>query len=192
MMVDHNVLKDEISSATRYRKLQDIRASIPAYKRRVPLTISAELEGRVNEKLMTFDYPICSAARIRVIFTNGLSKPLDPEECHYAMSRGMKLSDYIFSRYISARDFEIEDSNVIGTRSLGIYSETAKEELTPRRSFTELTPGELRERIEFLMKKVETIERIGNIYAQNIPKMARDVNDMKAKMDLIYKKVIGE
>ena len=57
-------------------------------------------------------------------------------------------------------------------------------------AFTTLTSTELNERVEFLMKKVEGLERISAIYAENMPKMARDMNDLKEKVDKIYKKVI--
>ena len=95
-MMGHNVLKDKISAASRYRKLQDLKLAINSLKRKAPLSISSELEARVTEKLRTFDYPICSVAKIKIIFSNGLSKELEPDDCQKAMAKGMKLSDYFF------------------------------------------------------------------------------------------------
>ena len=189
-MMDHNVLRDEISAASRYRKLQDLKLTIEGLKRKLPLSIAAELEARVTEKLRTFDYPICSVARIKIIFSNGLSKYLDQDECQKAMARGMKLSDYLFSRYISVKDFEISSSEILGSRNFGIYSEPSKVFASQNEEFTPLSSEELRERLDFLSKRVESLERVGTIYAENIPKLARDMNDLKEKVDKIYRKVI--
>ena len=190
-MMDHNVLRDEISVANRYRQLQDLKLTITGQRRKLPISISTELEARLSEKLRTFDYPICNAAKVKIIFSNGLSKDMDPDECQKAMGRGMKLSDYIFSRYISAKDFEILASDTIGTRNLGIYSDSTEEPTTSYSNLTPLSDTELRERIDFLVKKVESLEKLETIYAENIPKMARDVNDMKEKIDKIYKRILN-
>lgn len=191
-MMDHNVLRDEIFSANRYRKLQDLKLSISGLKMKVPLSISAELEGRILEKIRTFDYPMCTSARIKVIFSNGLSRELEPDECHYAMSRGMKLSDYIFSHYVSARDFEIESPEILGTKNFGVFSDQAEPEVNDSIDFTSMAPAALRERVDFLLKKVENLEKIESIYAESLPKMARDMNELKEKVDKIYKRVVRE
>ncbi len=188
-MVDHNVLKEEISSSKRYRKLLDLKLTISGLRKKLPISISTELEGRIIEKIRTFDYPICSVATIKVIFTNGLSKALEPDECHYAMARGMKLSDYIFSHYASARDFQIESSELVGIRSGFMADEESAAESKENNEFSPLNPYALTERLNFILKKVDSLERLEAIYAENIPKMARDVNDLKDKVDKIYKKV---
>lgn len=187
MMADHNVLKDEIVSASRYIKLLDLRSTISGLKRKLPISISMELEGRVTEKLRTFDYPICNASKIKVIFSNGLSKELDPEECVYAQTNGLKLSNYIFSHYVSAKDFEIEAANRIGSYNVGYLTEEADKKYDVNASFTPLSNSELSEKIGFLMKRVENLERIETVFAENLPKMARDMHDLKDKVDKIYK-----
>lgn len=188
-MVDHNVLKDEISEATRFRKLQDLKSTISGLKRKLPLSISMELEGRVIEKMRTFNYPICSVATIRVIFSNGLSKALEPEECIYAQARGMKLSTYIFSHYVSARDFEIQEIKPLGSTNMGYLTEDEDKKYESDPSFTPLSNYELRERVDFLLKRVENLERMEMVFAENLPKMARDMGDMKDKLDRIYKAI---
>lgn len=188
-MVDHNVLKEEIASSKRYRKLLDLKLTISGYRKQLPISISTELEGRIIEKIRTFDYPICSVATVKVIFTNGLSKALEPEECHNAMARGMKLSDYIFSHYASARDFLIESSEFVGTRRGLMTVGESDSETDGRNDFSPLNPYALTERMNFILKKVDSLEKMEAIYAENIPKMARDMNDLKDKVDKIYKKV---
>ncbi len=188
--MDHNLFREEISSSNRYRKLRDLKITITGQKRKLPLSISTELEARVTEKLRTFDYPICNVAKIKIIFSNGLSKIMEPDECQKAMARGMKLSDYIFSRYVSAKDFEIEASEIIGTRNFGIFSDSAENPVKTDSGLTPLSDSELRERIDFLVRKVESLERLETIYAENIPRMARDMNDLREKMDVIYRRLV--
>ncbi len=70
------------------------------------------------------------------------------------MARGMKLSDCVFPKYISAKDFEIGSLDFVGSRNLGIYSDltiTYDREQT----FTTMISTELSERVEFLIKRVE-------------------------------------
>lgn len=190
-MMDHNILKEEIVGANRYLKLQDLRVTISGLKRGLPISISTELNGRITEKLRTFDYPICSVAKVRVIFTNGLSKDLDPEECNYAMSRGMKLSDYIFSHYPSARDFEIEPTSYLGSRNQGVYTDGFDEDPYVRKTSTPISNAALDEKLDFLLQRVENLERLETVYAENIPKLTRDVNDIKDKLDWLYRRILG-
>ena len=46
------------------------------------------------------------------------------------------------------------------------------------------------ERVDFLLRKVENLERIGEIYTENIPKIIRDMDDIKDKVEKIYRVVV--
>ena len=186
-MVDHNVLRSEISSARRYRELKNLELSISGLKHSLPVSLYTELSGRIREKIMGIEYPDCNTSSFRVIYSNGLSRPLDSEECHVAMSRGIKLSDYVFSHYVSSRDIEVEDATI---RSK--IDNTAIEKKDAWETFTDLSPAALRERVDFLMRKVENLEKIGKIYADNIPKMIREIDDIRYKVEKIYKVVVRE
>ena len=107
VMIDHNILRSEIFSAKRYLKLKELELSIYGLRNNLPVSLYTELSGRIKEKVQSFEFPDCNNSQINVIYSNGLSRPIELEECHLAMSRGNKISDYIFSRYISARDIEI-------------------------------------------------------------------------------------
>lgn len=188
-MMDHNVLRDEISYAKRYRKLQELKVSISAIKRKIPMSITAELEARLTEKFRTFDYPMCNITDVKVIFSNGLSKVLEKSECHYAMSRSMKLSDYIFSKYVSAKDFELETSEFAGSTNFGIYTDVAIKEKEKSEFNDSIIKSELEQKIDALMESISTIEKYHTVFAENIPKMARDINDLKEKIDRMQKKL---
>ncbi len=58
--------------------------------------------------------------------------------------------------------------------------------------FTVLSPAALRERVDFLLRKVENLERIEKIYTENMPKIVRDMNDIKDKVEKIYRVVVRE
>ena len=188
-MVDHNVLRSEISSARRYRELKNLELSISGLKHSLPISLYTELNGRIREKVMSFDYPNCEISRIRVIYSNGLSKPLEKDECHSIMAMGIKLPDYVFSHYVSARDIEILDA----TSEQKIPSESINEENSDiLEGFTELGPAALRERIDFLLKKVENLEKIERIYSDSIPKIVREMDSIREKVEKIYSVVVKE
>lgn len=188
-MMDHNVLRSEISSARRYRELRNLALSISGLKHSLPVSLYTELSGRIREKIMGFEYPDCNISKIRVIYSNGLSKSLEANECHQAMSRGIKLSDYVFSHYVSARDIEVEDATSVPEN---LYEGPLAEKDSILVDFTDLSPAALGERVDFLLRKVDNLERIEKIYTENIPKIVRDMDDIKSKVDRIYKVVVKE
>ena len=191
MMTDHNVLRNEISSARRYLELKELELSIYGLRNRLPVSLYTELSGRVKEKVMSFEFSDCNNSKINVIYSNGLSRPIEPEECHLAMSRGDRISDYVFSHYISARDIEIVGGNSYlkeGQPTLD-HSNSGTAEVS---IFTALSPSALSERIDFLMKKMENLEKIEKIYTDNIPKIVNDMNDLRDKVNKIYKVLIKE
>ncbi len=185
MMTDHNILRNKISSARRYLKLKELKLSINGLRNKLPVSLYTELSGRVKEKVQSFEFHDCNNSQIKAIYSNGLSNPLELEEYHLAMSRGDKISDYFFSHYISACDIEIlnatHDAKEKGSRI------NIKPEVSEVSIFTTLSPSTLSERIEFLMKKVENLGKIEKIYTVNIPKIVNDMNDLKEKVNKIYK-----
>ena len=190
--MDHNVLRDEISSARRYRELKNIEISILGLRNKIPISLYTELVGRIREKVMGFEYPQCNTSKIAIIYSNGLKKPLESEQCHIALSRGGKLSDYIFSHYVSVKDFEIEDENIKNTSKKHEVDTLMVKLGDSSESFTTLSPAALRERVDYLLKKVDSLEKIEKIYSENIPRIARDIEDLKEKVEMIYRKVINE
>ena len=73
-MVDYNVLRSEISSARRYRKLRNLELSTSGLRHSFPVSLYSELTGRIRGKIMSFEYPECNISIIRVIYSNDLLK----------------------------------------------------------------------------------------------------------------------
>lgn len=114
-MMDHNLLREEISSARRYCELKNLKMTIFGLRNKIPISLYTELGGRIGEKIIGFEYPQCNTSRITIIYSNGLMKPLETDEYHRAMSHGGKLLDYIFTHYVSMKDFEREDEIIKDT-----------------------------------------------------------------------------
>lgn len=191
-MADHNNLRDRLSGTNRYRRLIDLRREVQSSRGSIPFSIYAELENRVDEKIRTFDYPMCAQARISVLFSNGLAIELDPDECVSAMDADMKLSSYIFNKYPSAVDYNIETDNVLGTFGKREREQEHKP-IAPDKpeeiGSTPLQDNSLQQRVDLLVSKIDRLERM---YNDTIPKISQGIDELKAKMDYLYRKMIEE
>ncbi len=189
-MADHNQLKDKLTATSRYRRLIDLRREVQSSRGSIPFSVYADLENRIDEKIRGFDYPACGKTKITILFSNGLAMELDSDECVSAMKSDMRLSSYIFSKYPSAVDFNIENDVLVGTYSrsnAGSSNASEKSEKTPLH-----TPGynnDVQERVDHLMDKVDQLEKM---YNETIPKISKGMEELKSKMDFLYKKLIEE
>ncbi len=190
-MADHNILREKLSATNRYRRLVDLRREVQSSRGSMPFSIYAELENRVDEKIRTFDYPMCDRAKVTVLFSNGLAMELEPDECVSAMKTEMRLSSYIFSKYPSAVDFNIETDVLMGTRSKQAH-ETEKRNEEPVRStplHDRMDGSGLQTKVDLLVTKIDRLEKM---YNETIPKITKGIDDLKEKMDFLYKKMIEE
>lgn len=190
-MADHNMLRDKLSVTNRYRRLVDLRREVQSSRGSMPFSIYAELENRVDEKIRTFDYPMCEQAKVTVLFSNGLAMELEPDECVSAMKTEMRLSSYIFSKYPSAVDFNIETDVLLGTHGRkSPEMEGMKEEPVRSSPLREkMEGGSLQTKVDLLVTKIDRLEKM---YNETIPKITKGIDDLKEKMDFLYKKMIEE
>lgn len=190
-MADHNILREKLSATNRYRRLVDLRKEVQSSRGSMPFSIYAELENRVDEKIRTFDYPMCDQAKITVLFSNGLAMELEPDECVSAMKTEMRLSSYIFSKYPSAIDFNIETDGVLGTYGKRRTDrDEAIEEPARSSPLHERNDGRsLQTKVDLLVTKIDRLEKM---YNETIPKITKGIDDLKEKMDFLYKKMIEE
>lgn len=189
-MADHNLLRDKLSATNRYRRLVDLRREVQGSRGTLPFSIYAELENRIDEKIRTFDYPMCDQAKITVMFSNGLAMELDPEECMSAMKTDMRLSSYIFSKYPSAVDFNIDSDALVG-----MFTRKRSEEHEERREpgYSPLqgsnSSNSIQLKVDLLITKIDRLEKM---YNETIPRISKGIDELKAKMDYLYKKMVEE
>ena len=189
-MADHNQLKEKLTATTRYRRLIDLRREVQSSRGSIPFSVYADLENRIDEKIRGFDFPACGKTKITLLFSNGLAMELDNDECVSAMKNDMRLSSYIFSKYPSAVDFNIENDTLAGTYSKNDYkSSGAGEKNVSAPLHTPTYNRDVQERVDHLMDKVDQLEKM---YNETIPKISKGMEELKAKMDFLYKKLLEE
>lgn len=179
-----------MTATSRYRRLIDLRREVQSSRGSLPFSVYADLENRVDEKIRGFDYPLCGKTKITLMFSNGLAMELDSDECVSAMKSDMRLSSYIFSKYPSAVDFNIENDAMAGTYSKNAAEGKSGPEASGiAQAHSPSYQGDVQERVDHLMDKVDQLEKM---YNETIPKISMGMEELKAKMDFLYKKLIEE
>lgn len=185
------MLREKLAATNRYRRLVDLRREVQSSRGSMPFSIYAELENRVDEKIRTLDYPMCDRARITVLFSNGPAMELDHDECQSAMKAEMRLSSYIFNKYPSAVDFNIETDELVGTfgKSRGDGDQARDAGAGSSLLHQNDENMSLQTKVDFLVTKIDRLEKV---YNETIPKITKGIDDLKEKMDYLYRKMIEE
>lgn len=187
-MENHNVIKSEIDQTDRYKELVNLREKIWGLSGKFPFSVYVDLRGKVEDKINRMDYPTCDKINLQIIFPDRPSIALDTNECKTALSKGLKLSEYIFSRYPNATDYQIDSTKIYGSYE---KSSSEQEELKPDEQKFSGGPElqVLQDRVEYMIRLMNYMSRV---YADSIPKIAKDIKDINVKFELIYKKLRGE
>lgn len=194
-MENHNSIRTQIDQTNSYNDLTKLREKIWSLSGKYPFSIYVNLRGRVEEKIRSFDNPMCDQAHIRIYFNDDSKKDMEPSECKNALDEGLKLSEYIFSTYGNARDFEILPSSFLGTYSKDIIEKDAIKEFLGN-GFKNAGPNDDHKRIEVLQDRVEylirLIDHMNRVYSETIPKISSDLEDINKKFEELYNKLIGK
>lgn len=187
---DPNALKSQIVRTNRYKSLLDLRKNIRGFYGKYPFSIFVDLRGRIEEKINTFNSPMCDQARIKVIKKDGSSTQLGVEECQYAVGNKIRLSDYIFSKYADAEDFQIESKSVLGTYQNYKEEKGEKKEGSPGgTNVADPQIDVLQNRVEYLIRLMDHMSRT---YGEAIPKIVNDVKEITERLDDLYKKILRD
>ena len=93
----------------------DPAETIQNIKGSTPFTIVSDLQGRLEERIRTFEYPICDNTEMKIMFANSLLVPVIKQDCIYARNEDRKFTDYIFTKYPSASDIVIDPERITGS-----------------------------------------------------------------------------
>lgn len=185
--LDHNALKNDITVSGSYKKLLEMRRTVQALKGSFPFSVYSDLQGRVEERIKTFEYPVCADNGIKVVFSNGLSVPTEEKDCHEARDKGLKFTDFIFSKYVSAKDLAMDPGKLNKTYDKDYFRRVSRNILAgnvPKEKLSE----SLQNKVDLLMSKIDNLEKI---YNEHIPKIMENLDTLNKKMDYVYKKMVG-
>lgn len=193
-MEDHNTIRVQIDRTNHYNDLIKLREKIWSLSGKYPFSIYVNLRGRIEEKIRTFDNPMCDQAVIRIHFGNKSQKEMEPSECQNALDEGLKLSEYIFAQYKDAEDYEILPSDFLGSYNKDVIEKDAIKEFLGN-GFKGSGPNDDHKRIEVLQDRVEylirLIDHMNRVYSDTIPKIASDLEDINRKFEELYSKLVG-
>lgn len=192
-MADQNALRTRLTTVNSYRQLTALRGEIVRSKGQLPFSIYADLLSRTDEKIRTFEYPMCATAKITLMFSNGLAKELSTEECLSALSMENTLSSYIFTKYPSTSDFKMDMIDLTGTMTKDAPQqkpEEPKDPWVPPQTSPKPEPvadKKIEEEVRDLSERVDKMEKTFN---EELPKINRKMTDLEVKMDYLYFHVV--
>lgn len=194
-MEDHNSIRTQIDRTNRYNDLTKLREKIWSLSGKYPFSIYVNLRGRIEEKIKSFDYPMCDQAHIRIHFDDNSQKDMEPSECKLALDEGLRLSEYVFNNYKNATDFEILPSDFFGTYNKDIVEKDSIKEFLGN-GFNNTGPNDDHKRIEVLQDRVEylirLIDHMNRVYSETIPRISSDLEDINKKFEELYNKLVGK
>lgn len=186
-MADHNDLRRRLTSTNAYRQLTSLRGEIMRSKGQLPFSIYADILNRADEKMRTFEYPMCTMAKITIQFSNGLNTEMKTEDCLKALADDGTLSRYIFTRYPSAVDYKMDMIEVTGTKEKDVKEAKEDEKrIMPENPFKDIQPPpvqQIEEDVKKLSTRVDNLERTFN---EELPKINKKMNELDVKMDYLY------
>lgn len=190
-MDDPNALKTQIIRTNRYKSLLELRKNIRGFYGKYPFSIFVDLRGRIEEKINTFNSPMCDQASIKVVGRDGSLTPLPTEECQYAVTNKTRLSDFIFAKYPDADDFQIDVKNVLGSYASYSKESKAEDKGESTRVSRDANPqiDVLQNRVEYLIRLMDHMSRT---YGEAIPKIVNDVKEITERLDDLYRKIIRD
>lgn len=184
---DHNEIRTEILSTGSYRELLEIRRTIQNLKGSFPFTIYADLQGRVEERIRIFEYPLCESCDMKVVFSNGLTVPVVKQDCVEARGEDKKFTDHIFAKYVSTKDIVLDPSKITGTYDKDYFRRVSRNTPTSETPSGDLSQS-VQSRVDLLVAKIENFE---SMYRKDVTKIMGNLESINVKIDIIYRKIFN-
>ena len=154
----------------------------------MPFTIAADLQGRVEERIRIFEFPICDNNQMKIMFKNGLLVPVVKQDCIDARNEDRKFTDYIFEKYVSASDMVIDPDVISGSYDKDYFRKVSRNNPVEKKSQEELAQS-FQSKVDLLVTKIENFE---SMYRRDLTKIMGNLESLNVKMDYIYKKIFEE
>lgn len=154
----------------------------------MPFTIAADLQGRIEERIRIFEFPLCDTNSMKIMFKNGLLVPVVKQDCIDARNEDRKFTDYIFAKYVSASDIVIDPDGVTGSYDKDYFRKVSRNSPQIEKSQEELSRS-FQSKVDLLVTKIENFE---NMYRRDLTKIMGNLDSLNVKMDYIYRKIFEE
>ena len=154
----------------------------------MPFTIAADLQGRVEERIRIFEFPLCDTNEMKIMFKNGLLVPVVRQDCIDARNEDRKFTDYIFAKYVSASDVVIDPDRITGSYDKDYFRKVSRNSPQVEKSQEELSRS-FQSKVDLLVTKIENFE---SMYRRDLTKIMGNLDSLNVKMDYIYRKIFEE
>jgi hypothetical protein len=154
----------------------------------MPFTIAADLQGRVEERIRVFEFPLCDTNEMKIMFTNGVLVPIVKQDCIDAKNEDRKFTDHIFAKYVSASDILIDPSKITGSYDKDYFRRVSRNNPAAEKSQVELAQF-FQSKVDLLVTKIENFE---NMYRRDLTKIMGNLDSLNVKMDYIYRKIFED
>lgn len=182
-------ISDRIRVTNSYKEILSIRDRVWSLSGKIELKQFLDLRDRVEKKIGEFEVPIFNDAKVNVRCSDGTRVEIDPRSVTLIVSRGMKLSDYVFGEYPDAVDYEViyagfEDPQ---NRMPGEDFDESRVELSEPAVPKGRTLRESVERIVRLALKL--VNFLFSAYSKAFPNIAEDLRLIKMKLEELFEKI---
>jgi hypothetical protein len=154
----------------------------------MPFTIAADLQGRVEERIRIFEFPICDTDEMKIMFKNGLLVPVVKQDCIDARNEDRKFTDYIFAKYISASDIVMDPEKITGSYDKDYFRKVSRNGPAVEKTQEELSRS-FQSKVDLLVTKIENFE---SMYRKDLTKIMGNLDSLNVKMDYIYRKIFED
>lgn len=185
-MDEHEQLRTQIRSARGYKELKALRELIWGLSTRVDFSKYVDLRKKVDDRIKEFESPECDEVDIRILTSDGKMTFMDVRECRIALSKGVNLPSYIFSKYQNAEDIEVTP---LGMPELNYDGLSSAADTKKKGTLT----GAFNPKLGILQSRIENVIKLANYmnetYSRAIPKISEDLHDIVEKLEVLYKRV---
>lgn len=188
-MEDERSIRDSIPREDSYNGLLGIRKGIRGFYSRLPFSVYIDLRGRIEEKINKFNSPMCNEVTISLVGKDNSVKLLPKNECEYAVSNNIKLSDYIFDNYKEAVDFRISNSlGIHDSLTAEPYEVKKPEHFRGEGKRDEVNYDFLENTVVYLIRLMDHLEEL---YGRSTPTVSGDIRTIKNVLNDLFKKAMS-